>query len=176
MVSYGTLQHNITMGREWNVCDHGGKPVVGFSWLPQYHDMGLIGATIVSFASGWTVHLMSPLSFIKNPLLWVELMSRHKVTASFCLVVRKFRKAKESMKSPDGKSPVPGLDLSWIVSLFSGAEPIRPDTIQQFQDTFTQFGLPRTWFGAGYGRAEHALSDTSQAEEICSYSGSRHTS
>ena len=52
---------------------------VVFSWLPQYHDLGLIYAMIAPFAGGWSCNMISPIDFIKNPLLWIDLISRLKV-------------------------------------------------------------------------------------------------
>ena len=124
--------------------------------------MGLISATIAPFVAGYEMHMISPISFIKNPLLWVELMSKHKVTWSIApdfgyrLVARKFLDVKKSAKSGN-MCPILGLDLSSIVRLYSGAEPIRHDTIQQFQDAFGEYGLPTDWFGATYGLAENVV-------------------
>ncbi|CAB9529233.1 MSMEG_5435/MSMEI_5285 [Seminavis robusta] len=134
--------------------------IVGFSWLPQYHDFGLIFASIVPFAAGWRMHMMSPLTFIKKPLKWLDLMSKHKVTLgvapdfAYHLVARKF---KEEMLKKGGKCPIPNLDLSSIQYLQNGAEPIRLDTHKDFSSTFSDFGLRKTWFCSGYGLAEHVV-------------------
>lgn len=73
----------------------GGIPdtVTGFSWLPQYHDLGLIYAVVGPFSGGRRMHLMSPLDFMWKPILWIDLMSRHKVSwgvAPDFAVARKF--------------------------------------------------------------------------------------
>ncbi|CAB9525934.1 MSMEG_5435/MSMEI_5285 [Seminavis robusta] len=134
--------------------------IVGFSWLPQYHDFGLIFASIVPFAAGWRMNMMSPLTFIKKPLKWLDLMSKNKVTLgvapdfAYHLVARKF---KEEMLKKGGKCPIPNLDLSSIQYLQNGAEPIRLDTHKEFSSTFSDFGLRKSWFCSGYGLAEHVV-------------------
>ncbi|CAB9504961.1 expressed unknown protein [Seminavis robusta] len=134
--------------------------VVGFSWLPQYHDFGLIFASIVPFAEGWRMHMMSPISFIKKPLLWLDLMSNHNVTFgvapdfAYHLVARKF---KEEMSKAGGKCPIPNLDLSSVKYLQNGAEPIRLDTQEAISSTFSDFGLRKAWFCSGYGLAENVV-------------------
>jgi len=122
--------------------------------------MGLISATIAPFTAGWTNHMISPVTFIKNPLLWMELMSKHKVTFSIApdfaygLVAKKLMDSKSKGMGPD-------LDLSSVVRIYSAAEPIRCDTINQFQDAFTKHGLPKDWFGACYGLAENVAAVSS---------------
>ncbi|CAB9504956.1 Putative fatty-acid--CoA ligase FadD21 [Seminavis robusta] len=134
--------------------------IIGFSWLPQYHDFGLIFASIVPFAAGWRMHMMSPLTFIKKPLCWLDFMSKHKVTLgvapdfAYHLVARKF---KEEMSKAGGKCPIPNLDLSSVKYLQNGAEPIRLDTHKEFSSTFSDFGLRKSWFCSGYGLAEHVV-------------------
>jgi len=132
----------------------------GVSWLPQYHDLGLIYGCIMPIASGWQMHMISPISFIQKPLLWLELMSQYKCAWSIApnfayqLVTRKFLEARNKA---NGKEPIPGLDLSSIFFLASGAEPIRIDTKETFEATFNQFGLPKRWFATAYGLAEHVV-------------------
>jgi acyl-CoA synthetase (AMP-forming)/AMP-acid ligase II len=131
--------------------------------------MGLIGALIAPFAAGWRVHMMSPLSFIKNPLLWLELMSRNKVTWSvapdfaYRLVTRKFNEARKLTNQP-----ILGLDLSSIRYLQNAAEPIRLDTREYFESAFKDFNLSENWFGAGYGLAESVVLCTYLHEYVTS--------
>jgi acyl-CoA synthetase (AMP-forming)/AMP-acid ligase II len=166
MVTFGALTANLKLIHDscyQSYRKSGGIPeeIIGFSWLPQYHDMGLIYALIAPFATGWRVHMMSPLSFIKNPLLWLELMSRNKVTWSvapdfaFRLVTRKFYEARKL-----SNQPIPGLDLSSIRYLQTAAEPIRLDTREYFDSTFKDFNLRDNWFCAGYGLAENVVGCT----------------
>ncbi|CAB9498832.1 Putative fatty-acid--CoA ligase FadD21 [Seminavis robusta] len=139
-----------------------GQRPSGFSWLPQYHDLGLIYASIAPFAGGWRMHMMSPLTFIQRPLLWLELMSQHKVNLgvgpdfAFKLCVRKYQEAQA--RRPDGADPIlPGLDLSCIHNLQCGTEPVRLDTASSFWDAFGKYGLRKDYFSAGYGLAENVV-------------------
>lgn len=159
MITHGNLHANVTkiVSLKYDFSDGDGELLSTFSWLPQYHDLGLIFATIAPFAGGVRVHMMSPISFIQNPLLWFELMSQHQVnyTAapdfSFRLVARKFRDGREAK---GGQSPIPNLDLSSIRLLALTAEPIRPDTHALISSLFGPYGLRDDWFGAAYGLAE----------------------
>eukprot|EP00797_Seminavis_robusta_P005916 Sro1398_g269260.1 Putative fatty-acid--CoA ligase FadD21 (1315) ;mRNA; f:11828-16087 len=168
MVTFKALEANVKLLQDGIYDDFardglGADDIVGFSWLPQYHDFGLIFASIVPFAAGWRMHMMSPISFIKKPLLWLELMSKHKVTLgvapdfAYHLVVRKF---KEERSKNGGKSPIANFDLSAIHGLQNGAEPIRLDTRDTFTETFSEFGLRQDWFHTGYGMAETVVGAT----------------
>ncbi|CAB9498234.1 Putative fatty-acid--CoA ligase FadD21 [Seminavis robusta] len=117
---------------------------IGCTWLPQYHDMGLLSATIYPFCGGWRQHCMSPITFIKNPLLWLKIMSDNNANwgiapdFSYRLCARKFLDAKKA----GIEEPIPNLDLSKIWKLQNAAEPIRIETVRLFEDTFTPYGLP----------------------------------
>lgn len=137
------------------------KPITAFSWLPPYHDMGLITALLSSFSGGWRLHMMSPITFIQNPLLWLDLMSRHRVNwgiapdFAYRLVTRKFQEAKARGA---GRNPIGDLDLSCIRVLSNAAEPVRLDTCEIFGSVFAEYGLRDDWFVACYGLAEHVAS------------------
>lgn len=136
------------------------EDIIGLSWLPQYHDMGLVYAIVAPFAGGWNCNMMSPFDFIKNPLLWLQLMSDLRVKWSvapnfaFKLVARKFLEAKKKLGT---QNPIPDLDLSSIVFLQNAAEPIQNDVRDVFNETFGSYGLHTNWFGAGYGLAESVV-------------------
>ena len=167
MVTFGALSANVRLilnlihrGAERDGTTTMPSEVRGFSWLPQYHDLGLIHGTIAPFAAGWRMHMMSPLDFIKNPLLWLDLMSRHRVfwgmapDFAYSLVARKFIEAK---KRNNGIEPIPGLDLSSIGFLENAAEPIRTATVKTFGEVFAKYGLREKWFVASYGLAENVV-------------------
>lgn len=160
MVIFGALQANINaiINGANKECDKVNFPrddVVTLSWVPQYHDMGLIGACIAPFAAGWRCNMFSPIDFVQNPLLWIDLMSRLQVNWSLApdfgynLAARKFLDAKRL-----GGEPIKNLDLSSIVCLQSGAEPINSATKQLFDEAFSGYGLTDSWFSAIYGMAE----------------------
>ncbi|KAF8821366.1 putative type I fatty acid synthase, partial [Cardiosporidium cionae] len=98
-----------------------------FSWLPVYHDMGLIGFICSPLLCGATLYQMSPLDFIKKPHLWLQCMSNFDC---ICCAAPNFAFDIVMRKMPDnvyGK-----LDLSRICGILSGAEPVKPATIQKF--------------------------------------------
>lgn len=137
-----------------NVVDH--LPV-GVSWLPQYHDMGLIGYYLFFALKGGTTYGFSPSDFIQRPALWLETMTKYKATASsapnfayaYCLAPGKIP-----------ESTLAALDLSSLQFLMTAAEPIKPDVYAAFLEKFAPFGLkPESFFGA-YGLAEFTLAVT----------------
>ncbi|CAB9525145.1 deoxyerythronolide-B synthase EryA1, modules 1 and 2 [Seminavis robusta] len=162
MVTFEALAANVKIIHiGYKQCFRDGMPerLTGFSWLPQYHDLGLIYATIAPFAGGFRMHMMSPIDFVKNPLLWIELMSKHRVhwgvapDFAFNLVVRKFIEARDRK----GKEPIPGLDLSTLHNLQNTAEPVKTSTKKNFEELFAPYGLRDGWFASGYGLAENTV-------------------
>ncbi|CAB9524879.1 Putative fatty-acid--CoA ligase FadD21 [Seminavis robusta] len=161
-ISFASLMANVNLVGEdvhGKLERSGGVPseIVQFSWLPQYHDAGLVCAYVLPFAYGWRQHFTSPLSFLENPLLWMELLSRTRSNFgmapdfAFRLVARKYHEAK---KRPGGVCPIPDLDLSAIRGITNAAEPIRADTRALFLEAFAEHGLPDSYFLGGYGLAE----------------------
>lgn len=124
----------------------------GIIWLPPYHDMGLIGGIFTPVIGGFPVTLMSPVSFIQDPLFWLKTITNYKGTISggpnfaFDYCVKRMK-----------KRPHENLDLSSWEIAFCGAEPINPKTIDNFIDTFSPFGLSKDAFQACYGLAESSL-------------------
>ena len=122
------------------------------SWLPLYHDMGLIAGILQPLYVGFPCAFMSPASFLQRPARWLEAISRYKATISggpnfsYDLCVRKV--------SPEQKST---LDLSSWTSAFNGAEPIRAETLIRFAETFEPCGFRKQAFFACYGLAELTL-------------------
>ncbi|MBB1151749.1 MULTISPECIES: non-ribosomal peptide synthetase [Amycolatopsis] len=124
----------------------------GLSWLPLYHDMGLIGGVLQPLFADFPVVLMSPLDFIARPLWWLREISDRRITTSggpnfaYDLCARKF-----------AANAAAGLDLSsWRVA-FNGAEPIRASTMDRFAETFAPYGFRRRAFLPCYGLAEATL-------------------
>ena len=122
------------------------------SWLPLYHDMGLIGGWMGSLYYGFPLVLMSPLDFLARPARWLEAIHRHGGTLSggpnfaYELCVRRIE--------PDR---IEGLDLSsWRVA-FNGAEPVNPDTMDRFTAKFAPYGFPDNAMTPVYGLAEATL-------------------
>ncbi|MGK5636779.1 AMP-binding protein [Streptomyces sp. URMC 126] len=124
------------------------------SWLPLFHDMGLIGISYALHARIPMV-LADPLNFLRNPMSWLHWISRHRGTLSpapssafhICARVAERR-------------PPADLDLSsWRVAL-CGAEPVHEATLRAFQAAFGPFGLPETTLRPVYGLAEATLAAT----------------
>lgn len=149
MVGHANLLHNQRAIRRAFGHD---QPSAGVSWLPTYHDMGLIGKVLQTIYLGTTSTLLSPLAFIKAPLRWLDAISRFRATTSggpnfaYELCTRRIREAELAT-----------LDLSsWRVA-FCGAEPIRQATLDAFADKFAACGFRREALFPCYGLAESTL-------------------
>jgi thioester reductase-like protein len=134
------------------VIDHPAPIVV--SWLPQYHDMGLIGCYLYPALRGGTTYGFAPTDFIQRPALWFEAMSTYQASATaapnfaydYCL--RAGRLSRESLEA---------CDLSSLRVLMVAAEPVKPDTYTRFLEAFQPYGLKSESFYAAYGLAENTL-------------------
>ncbi len=122
------------------------------SWLPMYHDLGLIGANFTTLVLGFPVVLMSPLAFLSRPVSWMRAIHRHRGTISggpnfsFELCLRRI--ADEDMQ---------GIDLSSWRFAFNAAEPVSPETIVAFEKRFSKFGLRNNVISPSYGLAESSV-------------------
>lgn len=122
------------------------------SWLPLYHDMGLIGAWLGSLYFGVPVTILSPLSFLTHPEKWLWTIHYHRATLS---VAPNFAYELLLSKVPDKK--LKGLDLSsWRLAL-NGAEAIYPNTLRRFYQRFKKYGLSEHTQCPVYGLAENAV-------------------
>ncbi|TAL61523.1 MAG: fatty acyl-AMP ligase [Legionella sp.] len=123
-----------------------------FSWLPPHHDMGLIGYILTPLYCGRPVIMMSPFSFLQNPLSWLKNISKYRVTISgspnfaydYCV-----KRIKEEKKE--------GLDLSCWQVASNGAEPLRAETMEHFTRAFQKYGFNHQAFYPCYGLAEATL-------------------
>ncbi len=139
---------------------------IGVSWLPQYHDMGLIGFYLFVAITGGTNYGMSPLDFLQRPALWFEAMSRYRATASSAPNF-----AYEYCLRPDKLPPdlFEHLDLSSLQALMTAAEPVRPDVCRAFVRTFEPYGLSPHSFSSAYGLAEFTLAVSTQGLRMRSF-------
>jgi acyl-CoA synthetase (AMP-forming)/AMP-acid ligase II len=149
MLTHGNLIYNLRQIMTGFQHQHG---VVGVIWLPNYHDMGLIGGILQPIYVGGRSTLMSPLMFLQRPLRWLEAITRYRGLTSggpnfaYDLCVEKIR---EDQKA--------NLDLSsWRVA-FTGAEPVRPETLERFSQAFAGCGFRKEAFYPCYGLAEASL-------------------
>jgi acyl carrier protein len=119
------------------------------SWLPLYHDMGLIGGCFATMYWGFPVVLMSPLAFLARPSQWLRAIHRHRGTISggpnfsYELCLRRI---------PEHE--LEGLDLSSWRFAFNGAEPVSPETMTGFTDKFSRWGFSKQAMSPVYGLAE----------------------
>ena len=122
------------------------------SWLPLYHDMGLIGGCFATMYCGFPVVLMSPLAFLSRPSQWLRAIHRHRGTISggpnfsYELCLRRI---------PDHE--LEGLDLSSWRFAFNGAEPVSPDTLNAFAEKFGRWNLRKNALSPVYGLAEASV-------------------
>ncbi|MEM6729968.1 MAG: fatty acyl-AMP ligase [Myxococcota bacterium] len=130
----------------------------GCSWLPLYHDMGLVGCVFVAMARPRDLTLIPPESFLARPAIWLRALSASRATISpapnfaYSLCVDRVR-----------ADELDGVDLSnWLIAL-NGAEPVTPSALERFVERFSEYGLPRTSLTPVYGLGEATLAVTFSA-------------
>ena len=149
MVSHDNLLENFRAIVTTGAIDVGGTSV---TWLPPYHDMGLIGGILSPVYFGGVATLMSPLHFLQRPLRWLQAISDHRGAYSaapnfaYELCVRK--------STPEQRAR---LDLSSWTTAFNGAEPISAGTLARFVEAFGPRGFRGESFVPCYGLAESTL-------------------
>jgi len=140
---HGIMRHGLRIDPENDVA---------VSWLPLYHDMGLIGFMLAPVCYGVPTVYIPTLTFVKHPTIWLETMSKYRGTIAFApnfafaLAVRRTRAKKLEQ-----------LDLSSVRVLGCGAEPNHPDTLRAFVDHFAPAGLRPQALLPCYGMAEATL-------------------
>ncbi len=149
IVNHANILHN---NRLIQNCFHLTKKTIGTSWLPIYHDMGLIGNILQAFFVGFEMIIFPPNAFIQKPLRWLQIISKYKVTYSggpnFAYDLCTSQIKEEQLKD---------LDLSdWRVA-YNGSEPIRLDTMNRFAAYFKKVGIDETNLFPCYGMAETTL-------------------
>jgi len=128
---------------------------VGVTWLPLYHDMGLIGAWMMPLCCGLSVVVLSPLAFLSRPERWLWAVHNHRGTLAaapnfaYELCVRKI-----------ADRDIEGLDLSSWRAALNGAEPVNPETLERFTQRFAPYGFRREALLPVYGLAEASLAVT----------------
>ena len=153
VVSHQNVIHNCR-----SMIDH---QAIGVSWLPQFHDLGLIGYYLFQIVTGGTTYGFSPLDFLRRPALWLETISRYKATYTsapnfgfeYCL---------SPERVPDDL--LESLDLSSLQVLMNAAEPVRPSTYRGFLERFAKCGLRPAAHVVAYGLAENTLAVSSSGQ------------
>jgi 1-acyl-sn-glycerol-3-phosphate acyltransferase len=125
---------------------------VAVSWLPLYHDMGLIGAWFTPLYVGIPLVVMSPLAFLSRPERWLWAVARHRGTLTPAPNFA-YELCAKRIKDAD----IQGLDLSSLRAMLNGAEPVRPETLERFTTRFAPYGLRREMLMPVYGLAENSL-------------------
>ncbi|GLY25149.1 fatty acyl-AMP ligase [Micromonospora sp. NBRC 101691] len=129
-----------------------GDSDVVVSWLPLFHDMGMVGCLLLPMFSGAELVSVTPAEFLGRPLVWAELMSRYggTITAApnfaYAILTRQLARIEAG-----------SLDLSRMKSACNGAEPIDPSTVEAFVAAGARFGLRPEAINCCYGAAESAL-------------------
>jgi 1-acyl-sn-glycerol-3-phosphate acyltransferase len=129
-----------------------GPADVGVSWLPLYHDMGLIGSWLFCMAEGLPIALMSPLAFLARPERWLWAIHERRATLS---AAPNF--AYELCARRISDAALEGLDLSSWRCALNGAEPVDPDTLERFAARFGRYGFRREALMPVYGLAENSV-------------------
>ncbi len=156
VVPHRTVVHN-------GLASAPGRRPVGVSWLPQFHDMGLVGYWLFLIVTGGTTYGFSPADFLRRPALWFEALSRHRATITsapnfgfeYCLSPG--RVTEDDLR---------GCDLSSVEVFMSGSEPVRPATYHRFLRRYAAHGLRRSALVTAYGLAENTLAVTGQGRRV----------
>ncbi len=152
VVSHGNLTASLAAMHREDIDE-----VVGVTWLPPYHDFGLIAGVLLPVYSGRRTVFMSPAAFVERPMRWLRAISDYRGTTSggpnfaYDLCARKIRAAE-----------CEDLDLScWKIAAVA-AEPVRAETLDRFVETFGPYGFRRETFLPAYGLAEAVLNVSSR--------------
>ena len=150
MLTHANLMHNVQI-----IC-HAFEPRreggSGLSWLPTYHDMGLVGGSLMAMLFGRPARLMSPMAFLQKPIRWLRGISKYRITISGGPNF-----AYELCADKITDDQLEGLDLSCWDTAFNGAEPVRADTLARFTERFGPCGFRPQAHYACYGMAETTL-------------------
>ncbi len=122
------------------------------SWLPFYHDMGLMMGLFAGILGGWPTVIMDPISFLQRPARWMHLLARHpqvfSAAPNFAFELAAARTSDDEMA---------GLDLGDVLYISNGAERVNPATIRRFTQRFARFNLAESVMRPSYGLAEATL-------------------
>jgi acyl-CoA synthetase (AMP-forming)/AMP-acid ligase II len=128
------------------------ESLVGVTWLPHFHDMGLIGCLLHTLYAGGDLYVMQPSTFLKRPIRWLEAITKWRATMT---AAPDF--AYDLCTKTIASTQLAKLDLSSLRSVVTGAEPIRAETIERFNKKFAPCGFRPEMFLPAYGLAEATL-------------------
>lgn len=122
------------------------------SWLPLYHDMGLIGFLLAPMCAQMSVDFLATSDFVRRPLLWLRIMTDRKATITYSPSFGYELAAKRSARAEPGS-----IDLSPVRVAGIGGDMVRPEALNAFAEAFGPFGFRRSAFTPSYGMAEATL-------------------
>ncbi|HUH69221.1 MAG TPA: AMP-binding protein [Mycobacterium sp.] len=171
MISYQNLLANFQQMMSGYFADSGGvPPLEGFimSWLPFYHDMGLVLGVCAPIIGGLGAVLTSPVSFLQRPARWLHLMASDgqafSAAPNFAFELAAAKATNDDMA---------GYDLGRVITILSGSERVHPATLKRFADRFARFNLRESVLRPSYGLAEAtvyvASSKSGQAPQIVGF-------
>ncbi|KAL4559435.1 hypothetical protein LXL04_031573 [Taraxacum kok-saghyz] len=161
LVTTGSAAHNVRVARK-SYDLHPNSVIT--SWLPQYHDCGLM-FLLLTIVSGATCVLTSPFAFIKRPRLWLELISEYKAT---CTPVPSFTLPLVLKRGNVNEGTLP-INLSTLKNLIIINEPIYGEAIEEFVEGFKQFGLNPSAISPSYGLAENCTFVSTSWKQGCTH-------
>jgi fatty acid CoA ligase FadD32 len=126
----------------------------GVTWLPLFHDMGLL-TVILPTIGGKFITIMSPSAFVRRPSRWINELAAHSDGAGTYAAAPNF--AFEHAAARGLPKPGESLDLSNVIGLINGSEPVTTSSMKKFNDAFAPYGLPKTAIKPCYGMAEATL-------------------
>jgi fatty acid CoA ligase FadD28 len=151
-ITYRNLMANFEQMMSDYFADHGAVPppdTTFVSWLPFYHDMGLLVGVCVPLLAGLHAVLTSPVSFLARPARWLQLLASNSRAFSagpnFAFEVAARKASDEELT---------GFDLSNVLGIINGSERVQPATLKRFADRFAPFNFPATALRPSYGMAE----------------------
>ncbi|HEX3372335.1 MAG TPA: AMP-binding protein, partial [Candidatus Acidoferrales bacterium] len=149
MVTHGNLLHNLLCLRE---VFQFSPESIGVTWLPHFHDMGLIGGLLQPIYASGEMIVMPPSTFLQRPVRWLAAVTKYKATT---MVAPNF--AYELCVEKISEELREQLNLSSVEVALCGAEPVRPDTLRNFSKSFGRCGFRLESFRPAYGLAEATL-------------------
>lgn len=166
MITHGNLAHNLSCIVTELQAD---KDTIVVSWLPQYHDMGLIGSVLGCLYCGGTGYYLSPLTFLQQPAIWMESVARYKAThlqtPNFALKLTA-RKWSVKVHAASSSATAVALDFSSVRHIINAAEPVDVESMTSFYDVFEPLGLQRGVIYPTYGLAEHTVFVCSGGKQV----------
>jgi fatty-acyl-CoA synthase len=149
--------HRALMANTFAITAHGLNVTAAdraFSWLPLYHDMGLVGFLLAPLSAQMTIDLMPTGAFVRRPLMWLDLISKNRATISFSPT---FGFELCARRGDGGRE---GLDLSCWRAAGCGGDMVRPGPLMSFAERYGPAGFRASAFAPSYGMAEATLALT----------------